>query len=60
MKIDRTFLANASTEKISKLTSGLNPVIPKFYNILVNFNTKPNSVERLHWLNCCDILCRMN
>ena len=52
------FLIGASSDQIQKLTD--NNVIPKCYNILFIFNTKPNSKERLHWLNCCDILCRMN
>ena len=59
MKIDRNFLINASYEDIIKLTSGLNPKLPQCYNILVNFETKPNSEERIHWLNCCNILWKM-
>ena len=52
----KQFLIGASSDQIQKLT--VNNVIPKCYNII--FHTESNSKERLHWLNCCDILCRMN
>lgn len=54
----KQFLIGASLAQIKNLTA--NNVIPKCYNILFNFNIKSNSKERIHWLNCCDILCRMN
>lgn len=54
----KQFLIGASSDQIQKLTD--NNKIAKCYNILFIFNTKPNSKERLHWLTCCDILCRMN
>lgn len=50
------FLLNASNEEIVKLTRGIKPIIPIVYNNIWQKNTIPNSNERLHIIEYCNII----